>query len=117
MTANVFGLGEVADFTTNVDAENQTLINHKCVCASLNRNGQGALIRCFCQIRVINSGPFCRIVKSYCFCLIMLLFCLNIKYSFIKCDINVNVKINIKTVASELRLISKIAMLQIIIIH
>jgi len=34
---NVFGLGEVGDFTANIDAENQTLINHKCVCGALNR--------------------------------------------------------------------------------
>jgi len=36
----------VAIFTTNVDAENQTLINHKCVCGALNRH--------FCQTRVIS---------------------------------------------------------------
>jgi len=36
---------KVAIFTTNVDAENQTLINHKCVCGALNRH--------FCQIRVM----------------------------------------------------------------
>jgi len=39
------GLAKVAIFTTNVDAENQTLINHKCVCGALNRH--------FCQTRVI----------------------------------------------------------------
>jgi hypothetical protein len=44
------GLAKVAIFTTNVDAENQTLINHKCVCGALNRH--------FCQTRVIASG-FC----------------------------------------------------------
>jgi hypothetical protein len=33
----VSGLAKVAIFTTNVDAENQTLINHKCVCGALNR--------------------------------------------------------------------------------
>lgn len=38
------GLAKVAIFTTNVDAENQTLINHKCVCGALNRH--------FCQTRV-----------------------------------------------------------------
>ncbi len=38
------GLAKVAVFTTNVDAENQTLINHKCVCGALNRH--------FCQTRV-----------------------------------------------------------------
>jgi hypothetical protein len=37
----VSGLAKVAIFTTNVDAENQTLINHKSVC--------GALKRHFCQ--------------------------------------------------------------------
>jgi hypothetical protein len=36
-------LAKVAIFTTNVDAENQTLINHKCVCGALNRH--------FCQTR------------------------------------------------------------------
>ena len=38
------GLAKVAIFTTNVDAENQTLINHKCVCGALNRH--------FCQTAV-----------------------------------------------------------------
>ncbi len=28
---------KLAIFTTNVDAENQCLINHKCVCGALNR--------------------------------------------------------------------------------
>jgi hypothetical protein len=28
---------KLAIFTTNVDAENQTLINHKCVCGALSR--------------------------------------------------------------------------------
>jgi hypothetical protein len=37
----------VAIFTTNVDAENQTLINHKTVCGALNRH--------FCQTRVMPS--------------------------------------------------------------
>jgi NADPH-dependent 7-cyano-7-deazaguanine reductase QueF-like protein len=40
----VSGLAKVAIFTTNVDAENQTLINHKCVCEALNRH--------FCQTLV-----------------------------------------------------------------
>ena len=44
---NVFGLGEGGDFhhpPRRIDAENQTLINHKCVCGALNRH--------FCQTRV-----------------------------------------------------------------
>ena len=41
------GLAKVAIFTTNVHAENQTLINHKCVCEALNRH--------FCQARVSGS--------------------------------------------------------------
>ena len=45
------GLAKVAIFTTNVDAENQTLINHKC--------GYGALNRHFCQTRVITSRACC----------------------------------------------------------
>ena len=50
----VSGLAKVAIFTTNVDAENQTLINHKCVCGALNRH--------FCQTRVSSSNSF-----SVCF--------------------------------------------------
>ena len=45
------GLAKVAIFTTNVDAENQTLINHKCVCGALNRH--------FCQTRVTSCPSFC----------------------------------------------------------
>jgi hypothetical protein len=37
-------LAKVAIFTTNVDAENQTLINHKCDCGAPNRH--------FCKTRV-----------------------------------------------------------------
>ena len=40
----VCGLAKVAIFTTNVDAENQCLINHKTVCGALNRH--------FCQTAV-----------------------------------------------------------------
>jgi len=43
----VTGLAKVAIITTNVDAENQILINHKCVCGALNRH--------FCQTRVSGS--------------------------------------------------------------
>ncbi len=43
-------LAKVVIFTTNVDAENQTLINHKCVCGALNRH--------FCHTRVMRS-PSC----------------------------------------------------------
>jgi hypothetical protein len=46
----VSGLAKVATFTTNVDAENQTLINHKCACGALNRH--------FCQTRVTGSCFF-----------------------------------------------------------
>jgi NADPH-dependent 7-cyano-7-deazaguanine reductase QueF-like protein len=42
------GLAKVAIFTTNVDAENQTLINHKCFYGALNRH--------FCQTRVTACG-------------------------------------------------------------
>ena len=50
----VSGLAKVAIFTTNFDAENQTLINHKCVCGALNRH--------FCQTRVIASASFFQFV-------------------------------------------------------
>ena len=36
---------KLAIFTTNIDAENQKLINHKSVCGALNRH--------FCQTRVM----------------------------------------------------------------
>ena len=50
----VSGLAKVAIFTTNVDAENQTLINHKCVCGALNRH--------FCQTAVRRMCFFfCRV--------------------------------------------------------
>jgi len=45
------GLAKVAIFTTNVYAENQTLINHKYVCGALNRY--------FCQTRVISCPSVC----------------------------------------------------------
>jgi hypothetical protein len=35
--ATFCGYKKLAIFTTNVDAENQSLINHKCVCGALNR--------------------------------------------------------------------------------
>jgi hypothetical protein len=42
------GLAKVAIFTTNADAENQTLINHKCVCGALNRQFLvGAVMRSY----------------------------------------------------------------------
>ena len=50
------GLAKVAIFTTNVDAENQTLINHKCVCGALNRH--------FCQTRVTGSCFFYVVLLS-----------------------------------------------------
>jgi hypothetical protein len=43
----VWRLAKVAIFTTNVDAENQCLINNKCVCGALNRH--------FCQTPVSGS--------------------------------------------------------------
>ena len=51
------GLAKVAIFTTNVDAENQTLINHKCVCGALNRH--------FCQTRV-STSPFLSVLFVRC---------------------------------------------------
>jgi hypothetical protein len=50
-------LAKVAIFITNVDAENQTLINHKTVCGALNRH--------FCQTRV-STSPFFSVVVVRC---------------------------------------------------
>jgi hypothetical protein len=44
----VSGLAKVAIFSTKVDAKNQTLITHKCICGEVNRH--------FCQARVIHSA-------------------------------------------------------------
>jgi hypothetical protein len=39
-------LAMVAIFTTELDAENQTLITHKCVCGALNRSRQQRDAQC-----------------------------------------------------------------------
>jgi len=57
MTPTFCGLAKVAIFTTNVDAENQCLINHKTVCGALNRH--------FCKTAVSGSGFFSRICKVH----------------------------------------------------
>ncbi|MGY3090270.1 hypothetical protein ACVWYF_003325 [Hymenobacter sp. UYAg731] len=45
----VCGLAKVAYFTTNIDAENQILINHKTVGGKLNPYFcQTDVMRCFC---------------------------------------------------------------------
>jgi hypothetical protein len=57
------GLAKVAFFTTNVDAENQTLINYKTGCGALNRH--------FCQTPVMPSPFFLGhylSVQSPCVC-------------------------------------------------
>jgi len=56
LRTTVSGLAKVAIFNTNVDAENQTLINHKCVCEALNRH--------FCQTRVKGWFNHCSILDS-----------------------------------------------------
>jgi hypothetical protein len=50
-------LTKVANFTTNVDAENQTLINQKCVCGALNTP--------FCKTDV-STSPFFSVVVVCC---------------------------------------------------
>ena len=49
---------KLAIFTTNVDAENQTLINHKTVCGALNRH--------FCQTRVTSWCSVFRCSVVHC---------------------------------------------------
>ena len=58
-TTTFSGLAKVAIFTTNVDAVNHTLINHKCVCGALNRH--------FCQTRVTSCPFFCHYFKVLLF--------------------------------------------------
>ena len=52
------GLEKVAIFTTNVDAENQCLMNHKCVCGALNRHFCQTVVRrsCFSVHKVMLSN-------------------------------------------------------------
>jgi len=52
----VCGLAKVAIFTTNVDAENKTLINHKSVCGALNRQFLVGAVRrtCFISIDIVD---------------------------------------------------------------
>ena len=71
ITANVLALGEGGDFSTNVDAESQNLINHKCVC--------GALSRHFCQTRVSGSLFFHFFLCQY------------IHYTIMKIDLNLRI--------------------------
>jgi hypothetical protein len=51
--ANVLQIGDARAFTIpiaiGIDAENQTLINHKCVCGALNRH--------FCQLKISEAKP------------------------------------------------------------
>jgi hypothetical protein len=67
MPTSVSGLAKVAIFTTNVDAKNQYLINHKCVCGALNRH--------FCQTRVTTSAFLSVEVCMSCFAYSHLSFC------------------------------------------
>ena len=48
LPVTVWRLAKVAIFTINVDAEYQTLINHKTICGALNRH--------FCQTPVTSSN-------------------------------------------------------------
>jgi|GEM_PF-6723300 len=58
----VCGLAKVAIFTTNVNAENQCLIKHKCDCVAMNRH--------FCQTAVTGWAS-CLSVMVLCLKLIM----------------------------------------------
>lgn len=54
LQVTVCGLAKVAIFTTNVDAENKCLINHKCLCEARNRH--------FCQTAVSSSGYWSSVI-------------------------------------------------------
>ena len=60
-------LAKMAIFTTNVDAENQILINHKCVCGALNRHFLvGAVIgwrSCLSRVTIIFMSSVCVICR------------------------------------------------------
>jgi hypothetical protein len=61
------GFAQVGIVTTNVDAENQCLINHKCVYGALNRH--------FCQADVTTSAFLSAVVCMSCFAYSNLFFC------------------------------------------
>jgi hypothetical protein len=63
LPVTVSGLAKVAIFTIpkafGIDVENQTLINHKCVCGALNRH--------FCQTRVMPSLLFSAVQNLFAY--------------------------------------------------
>ena len=82
---------KLAIFTTNVDAENQTLINHKCVCGALNRqflvgavSGCGSFRSKYCRVKFALS-PVRWLASSFYF--FVRLHCAKIK---IKCACKVS---------------------------
>jgi hypothetical protein len=79
----ICGLAKVAIFTTNVDAENQTLINHKCVCGVLNRH--------FCQTAVRCWRSVCRCSVVHCL-LVSLVRWLGSSFAFFSVDLCVGKK-------------------------
>ncbi len=68
ISPNVSGLAKVAIFTTNIDAEDRCLINHKCVCGALNRHFCQTRVRCwlyFRKVSIVSVGlPSSRQVSS-----------------------------------------------------
>ena len=70
----VSGLAKVAIFTTNVDAENQALINHKCVCGALNRH--------FCQTRVMPSFSHFSLIIPFSFSSLLSSLQLDVRMNF-----------------------------------
>jgi hypothetical protein len=77
LQVTVSGLAKVAIFTTNVDAENQCLINHKCVCGALNRHFCQTRVTCWpsvhrvvvCLVNIEFPYHFCCVCRVVCRCI------------------------------------------------
>jgi len=85
----VWRLAKVAIFTTNVDAENQCLINHKTVCGVLNRH--------FCQTPVTcwRSVYRCSVVHCLrCIWCVGLVALFDFLFGFVRLQKNKNVPPN-----------------------
>jgi len=62
---------KLAIFTTNVDAENQCLINHKCVCGVLNRQFFVGAVMCSLSSHLVVNSVLESVLSNWssvCFC-------------------------------------------------
>jgi len=71
----ICSLAKVAIFSTNVDAENQCLINHKCVCGALNRHFCQTAVMCCLTSHCLYRQPFLLLFRRLWSWLRWIIFC------------------------------------------